>query len=67
MKIRLTTIQVNSDSQIENNTNILELTTKQLPQDIEQIEEFRGISIKILNELIKKKIIKGQQVTKAHK
>ncbi len=55
MKIRLTTIQVNSDSQIENNTNILELTTKQLPQDIEQIEEFRGISIKILNELIKKK------------
>jgi len=67
LKIRLTTIQVNSDSQIENNTNILELTTKQLPQDIEQIEEFRGISIKILNELIKKKIIKGQQVTKAHK
>ena len=66
LKIKLTEIQVNSDSQIENNTTILELTTKQLPQDIEQIEELRELSIKILNELIMKRIIKGQQVTNAH-
>jgi len=66
LKIKLTEIQVNSDSQIENNTNILELTTKQLPQDIEQIEKLRGLSIKILNELITKRIIKGQQVTNAN-
>ena len=54
-KIRLTTIQVNSDPQIKSNTNILELTTKQLPQQIEHIEELRELSIKILNELIMKK------------
>lgn len=66
LKIKLTEIQVNSDSQIENNTTILELTTTQLPQDIEQIEELRELSIKILNELIMKRIIKGQQVINAH-
>ena len=66
LKISLTSIQVNSDSQIENNTNILELTTKQLPQEIEQIEELRELIIKILNELIMKKMIKCQQVTHAH-
>lgn len=59
LKIKLTEIQVNSDSQIENKTSILELTTKQLPQDLEQIEKLRELSIKILNELITKKIIKG--------
>lgn len=58
LKIRLTKIEVNSDNQIENNTNILELTTKQLPQDIEQLEELRELGIKILNDLNKKKIIK---------
>jgi hypothetical protein len=62
LKIKLTEIQVNSDFQIENNTSILELTTKQLPQDLEQIEKLRGLSIKILNELITKKIIEGQQI-----
>jgi len=66
LKISLTSIQVNSDSQIENNTNILELTTKQLPQEIEQIEKLRELIIKILNELIMKKMIKCQQVTHAH-
>ena len=55
--IRLTKIQVNSDDQIENNTNILEITTKQLPQDIEKLEKLRKISIKVLHELEQKKII----------
>ena len=58
LRISLIKIQVNSDDQIENNTNILELTTKQLPQDIEQLDELRELSIKILNELNKKRIIK---------
>jgi len=57
LKISLTRMQVNSDYQIKNNTDILELKTKQLPQDIEQIEELRGLCITILNELKTKKII----------
>jgi hypothetical protein len=56
------TIQVNSAPQINSNTNILELTTKQLPQQIEDIEELRELSIKILNELIMKKTLKGLQL-----
>ena len=54
LKISLTKIQVNSDDQIKNNTEILELITKELPQEIEQIEELRKLSIHILNELIAK-------------
>jgi len=57
LKISLTKIQVNSEDQFKNNTEILELITKQLPQEIEQIEELRELSIKILNEFIAKRII----------
>jgi len=57
LKISLTKIQVNSDEQFKNNTTILKLITKQLPQEIEQIEELRELSIKILNEFIAKRII----------
>ena len=58
LKISITKIQINSDDQFKNNTTILELTTKQLPQEIEQIEELRILNINILKELIAKKVIK---------
>ena len=57
LKISLTKIQVNSDEQFKSNTTLLELITKQLPQEIEQIEELRKLSIEILNEFIAKRII----------
>ncbi|OQX75884.1 MAG: hypothetical protein B6D64_10855 [Bacteroidetes bacterium 4484_276] len=52
IKSGLTPHQINSDSQIDNNTTILELTTTQLSQGVKQIEELRGLSIKTLNDLI---------------